>query len=442
MVKGGRYVSLTIFLFPQRLVMAYRKIVSEEEPVRRNCMSVKVICGAIFGLMLMWMIPAVHAAGEFQISYACADCHKDRYDEWSRSMHALAVSDPIFEAAYLRALQSDPKYRNYCLTCHSPTTRITSDFNLTKSISIEGITCSFCHSITGVENNSYMFNPNNPMQGPYRDSKTDAHASAYLELHTKSEFCAGCHEFSINGVPISSTYTEWKQGPYAAEGKQCQDCHMETKRGVAAKNGTIREKVYQHFWYGGHTGQFLEKAFKIASAVQKTGNRVKVTLNITNNGVGHMIPSGFPSRKVVLDFKARDEQGKMLFSDQKVYAKTLVDQYGNEVADFWKGVSIAMDNRFKPGESRIEVFEFQLPDGTGEMDIQATLNYQLEAEIITTTTETISVELAKISNRTMLNGTAAVVRTTPRGSPAIGWIGSLIAIIAAILLIRRNKSQR
>ncbi len=403
-------------------------------------MSVKIICGAIFGLMLMWMIPAVNAAEEFQISYSCADCHQDRYNEWSRSMHALAVSDPIFEAAYLRAYQSDPKYRTFCLSCHSPTTRITNDFNLTKSISIEGISCSFCHSVTGVENNTFTFNPNNPMQGPYNDSKTDAHASSYSLLHTKSEFCAGCHEFSINGVPISSTYTEWKEGPYAAEGEQCQDCHMETKTGAVAKNGTIRDKVYQHFWYGGHTGQFLGNAFQINSSIQKTGNRVKVTLNITNNGVGHMIPSGLPSRKVVLEFNASDKQGREIYSSQKVYAKTIVDQYNNEVSDFWKAVSVAKDNRFKPKESRTEVFEFDAPDGTGEINIQASLTYQLEAEIITMETESVNVELASASNRTILNNTSAA-QPTPK-APAIGLIGSLIAIIAAILVIRRKKSQR
>ena len=401
-------------------------------------MSVKVIFGAVIGLMLMWIIPAVHAEGEFQISYSCANCHQERYDEWSRSMHALAVNDPIFEAAYLRALESDPKYRSYCLTCHSPTTRITNDLNLTKSISVEGVTCSFCHTVTGVENNSYNFSQSNPMQGPYMDSKTDAHASAYSGLHTKSEFCAGCHDFSINGVPISQTYTEWKEGPYAAEGKQCQDCHMETKTGAAAKNGTIREKVYQHFWYGGHTGQFLQNAFQINSSTQRTGNRVKVTLNITNNNVGHMIPSGLPSRKVVLDFNASDRQGREIYSSQKIYAKTIVDQYNNEVSDFWKAVAVAKDNRFKPGESRIEMFEFDAPSGIDEINTHASLTYQLEAEIITTEMESVNVELASVSNRTILNETAAV-QATPKGAPAIGWMVSLIAIIAAVLVIRRKK---
>ncbi|VVB96617.1 Cytochrome c554 and c-prime [uncultured archaeon] len=401
-------------------------------------MSVKVVYGAILCLVFMWMMPLALAEKEFPISLTCTNCHPDRYNEWSRSMHALSVSDPIFEAAYLRAYQSDPQNRIFCLSCHSPTTRITNDFNLSKSVSIEGITCSFCHTVTAVEDNNFTFNPNNPMEGPYNDSKTNAHASNYSQLHTRSEFCAGCHQFSINGVPISETYSEWKASPEGTEGEQCQDCHMETKRGAVATNGSIRDKVYQHFWYGGHTGQFLANAFQINSSTQRTGNRVKVTLNITNKGVGHMIPSGLPSRKVVLVFNATDKQGREIFSDQKVYAKTIVDQYNNEVYDFWNAVAVAKDNRFKPGESRIEVFEFDVPNGTDEIDTQASLTYQLEAQIITTETEMVNVELASVSNRTILN---AAPQPTPK-APAIGLIGSFIAIIAAILVIGRKKSQR
>jgi hypothetical protein len=420
-------------------------------------MSVKVV----IGLILIWMIPAVYAEGNFQTSFSCFDCHQERYNEWSSSMHALAVNDPVFEAAYMRAFQSDQKYRNFCLTCHSPTTRVTKDFNLTTSISVEGVGCSFCHTVIGVKNNSYNFSQNNPMLGPYKDSKTDAHASAYSELHTKSEFCAGCHDFSINGVPISQTYTEWKEGPYSSD-KQCQDCHMQTKTGPAAKNGTIREKVYQHLWYGGHAGQslrlwnyseqatsityggrtnqFLQNVFQINSTIQKLGNRVKVTLNITNNNVGHMIPSGLPSRKVILDFVASDKQGQKIYSAQNVYAKTIVDQYNNEVYDFWKAVAVAKDNRFKPKESRIEEFEFDAPQGGDEINIHASLTYQLEAEVITTETKPVNVELASVSNNTIINNTA-VGQTSPKGSPAVGWIGSIITIIAAVLLIRMVGSR-
>jgi hypothetical protein len=86
------------------------------------------------------------------------------------------------------------------------------------------------------------------------------------------------------------------------------------------------------------------------------------------------------------------------------------------------------------------VFEFDAPGDTDEIDIQASLTYQLEAQIITTETESVNVELARVSNKTILNNTAAL-QPTPK-APAIGLIGSLITIVAAILVIGRKKSQR
>jgi len=394
---------------------------------------------ATLGLMILITFGGTAYAEEFKLSYSCINCHQDRYNEWERSMHSLAIRDPVFETAYLKAIQSNPEYRQYCLGCHSPTTAVTKDYGLTKSISIEGVTCSFCHSVSGIENNTYIFNQSNPMFGPYSNSITDAHASAYSVLLTKSEFCAGCHEFSLNGIPISETFSEWKAGPYSREGKQCQDCHMETKTGVAAKNGPVRDKVYQHFWYGGHSGQFLEKAFGLESNVEKKGNRVKVTLNITNDNVGHKVPSGLPSRKVVLSFRANDETGKEIFSDQRVYAKTLVDQYGNEVLDFWKATAVSKDNRIGPRESRTEVFEFDAPGDIKELVTSATLTYQLEAEILTSTEETMNVEIARSLSTTKLEAFVPEAAATPKETPAPGWVAGFIAVMAAVLLSRMRR---
>lgn len=399
------------------------------------------ILKALIIVAAFWEILPVQAAGnEFQISYSCADCHQERYDEWARSMHALAVSDPIFRAAYTRAVMDEPAYREYCLTCHSPTAIKTKDFNFKKSITLEGVTCSFCHSVTDIKNNSYRFNASNTIIGPYRDSKTDAHESAYSALITKSEFCAGCHEFSMNGIPISETYSEWKEGPYAAEGKECQDCHMEAIKGTAAKDGPERDRVYRHFWYGGHSGQFLEKAFKIESRTQREGSRAKVNISITNSNVGHKIPSGFPSRKVILNFRATDGEGNEIFSDKRAYTKTLLDRYGNEVYDFWKASSIGMDNRIKPKETRTEVFEFDIQDSMDKLNIYATLNYQFEADILTLSKENMNVELAKIEETQLLNETKVDSPITEK-SPATGWIGFVVAMITALLVIRRKTSK-
>jgi nitrate/TMAO reductase-like tetraheme cytochrome c subunit len=399
------------------------------------------ISKAILVIALYMALPLNVAGEEFQISHTCTECHQDRYNEWSRSMHALSVSDPIFRSAYTKAIIDRPEYREYCMSCHSPTSIKTNDFNVSKSISLEGVTCSFCHSVTGVEKNNYSFNAGNPMQGPYKDSNTDAHGSTYSELLTKSEFCAGCHEFSMNGLPISETYSEWKEGPYAAEGIECQDCHMEVMKGQAAKNEKQRENVYSHFWYGGHSGQFLEKAFKIKSNIQQNGKKARVTISITNSNVGHKTPSGLPTRKIILNFRATNGTGFEIFGEKRVYAKTLLDQYGNEVNDFWKASSIGKDNRIKPKETRIEVFEFDIQEGIDKLNIAATLNYQLEADIITTSKETMDVEIARIEETRSLIEKKGADSQERNKSSDIGLAGSIIAIFTAILIIRRKTPK-
>lgn len=395
------------------------------------------ISRALIVLALSMIIPSYAVAEEFKISLTCAECHQDRYTEWSRSMHALSVSDPIFRSAYTKAIIDKPEYREYCLTCHSPTTIKTKDYGTTKSISIEGVTCNFCHNVAGITGNNYTFNASSLMYGPYSDSKTDAHGSAYSDIHIRSEFCSGCHEFSMNGLPISETYSEWKEGPYAAEGIQCQNCHMKAIKGNASNDEKQQDKVYSHSWYGGHSGQFLEKAFKIKSSIRRDGKKAIVTISFTNTNVGHKIPSGLPSRKVILNFRATNGSGNVIFSDKKQYSKILLDQYGNEVNDFWKASSIGKDNRIKPKETRIEVFEFDLQDTMDKLNIYATLNYQLEADIITTSLETMNVEIARIEETQLLNTNEANSLAVEKSSN-IGLAGSIIAIITAILIIRRK----
>lgn len=45
-------------------------------------------------------------------------------------------------------------------------------------------------------------------------------------LPSGSQFCAPCHSLSFWGTPIYQSFDEWLKSPYAAEGVQCQNCHM------------------------------------------------------------------------------------------------------------------------------------------------------------------------------------------------------------------------
>ena len=144
----------------------------------------------------------------------CQHCHYDLYDTWKSSMHAQSWSDPIFQTLYQGYLAllmeskigvSGPtgeiniataqKMATICLTCHAPSAVYSKDFNITieqagaqdtssnpaasynpnssaivvagkpnantgvtykatyqigHKNNLEGISCSFCHSIEAV----------------------------------------------------------------------------------------------------------------------------------------------------------------------------------------------------------------------------------------------------------------------------------------------------
>ena len=82
--------------------------------------------------------------------------------------------------------------------------------------------------------------------GPFNDSPDTIHKNQYSELHTRSEFCGGCHDVSHagNDLPIEQTYTEWRQGPYNTTDPKttvhCQDCHMRQRPGFPCTGSTER----------------------------------------------------------------------------------------------------------------------------------------------------------------------------------------------------------
>jgi len=134
-----------------------------------------------------------------------------------------------------------------------------------------GVQCDFCHSVSasaGIGNAQYVLSSNGTKRGPFEDSISPFHESEYSELHTKSEFCGMCHDVfhPVNGLPLETPHTEWKNGPYSKEGVQCQDCHMtpgithyEANPGTAATGGPNRDHIYTHYTVGGNA--FLTDVF-------------------------------------------------------------------------------------------------------------------------------------------------------------------------------------
>ena len=342
----------------------------------------------------------------FSPSQECGNCHKNIYQTWSNSMHAQAISDPVFKLDYLHALNEyGEKVREYCLTCHSPTTRYTGDTYLKNRISREGINCDFCHSIYAVDlenpKDPFKVNPGSTQYGPYQNASSPAHLSTYSELHTRSEFCAGCHQLKNNfGVLVLGTYSEWREGPYPEQKVHCQNCHMPKVPGMPIVDPKVKKSelnMTAHEFLGGHSEINLQHAATLRTQFEVKKSKALVTVFVTNAESGHKLPTGTPVRKVILSVKLLDDKGKKIAEKEKVYQKVLLDQKGDVLTESYKMIleasSILSDNRIAPKETRQEKFEFDLPPGIKPFSVESTLRYQYPTPVLTM--GLMEVEMAK-----------------------------------------------
>lgn len=338
----------------------------------------------------------------------CKKCHTHIYRIWSQSMHAKGVEDPVFKADYLSAIMQDgEKIKSYCLSCHVPTIKKTNDYDINREISKEGVTCDFCHSVSAVD----MFNSQDPFQmdigeskyGPYQNTSSPAHATVYSKMHTESEFCGGCHELvNENGVRILGTYSEWKESPYPAKGIHCQNCHMPKIFGLPVVDPKIKKTDHMltaHEFLGGHSQINLTHAATIRTEIKKEENRAIITTYITNAESGHKLPTGTPSRKIILETKILDKSDNTLAETKKVYRKVLMDENGvileKNYEMILKSKSIFSDNRIAPKETRKEEFVFDIPKGVDSFRVESMLKYEFLTPVVTTTM--MEVEMAKDS---------------------------------------------
>lgn len=352
---------------------------------------------------ILWI--AVHTAlfagtdvtletGVLNPSARCGDCHRQIYEMWKRSVHAGSVTDPVFAASYMRAYQETAgKAREICLRCHAPAAVLSGDLDLREPNSREGITCDFCHSIVSVNlerrDRPFRVVLDGVKRGPLPDAVSPAHPVAKSDVHQSAELCAGCHEYvSPDGLPLLSTYTEWQTSSQAREGKTCQHCHMPMTPGQTVKPslGIYRTEINLHDISGGHSADQVRKAAtaRILRVQREQRTVAAVEVEVANVGSGHSIPTGLPTRKLILEV--------ILFSDgrevrrfEQRYQKVLLDDQGRPIIEDHRAMlsakTIREDTRLRPGERRVERFVASVPS-SGALRAEAVLRYVYEPELL------------------------------------------------------------
>jgi hypothetical protein len=124
-------------------------------------------------------------------------------------------------------------------------------------------------------------------------------------------------------------------------------------------------------------------AVEIGEVIRK-GNECSVTVGVTNSSAGHKIPTGSPSRSLILRVNINGSDGSTKYSREEIFRKTILDREGNILTDdsdvFVKAHSIQNDNRISPGETRLVTLDF-VADEDETITIDARLYYHYRARV-------------------------------------------------------------
>ena len=371
-------------------------------------MNRRIAWAAIFGCYICGAEGVAHGAtAKFTPAENCGACHEEIYRQWQTSAHSQAAVDPVFWRFFERAAQERKDLSaGACLTCHSPVGSVNKEFHTTgavafpvnlSSLAKEGVTCDFCHTIPGGEYFGKNIGPGvyrygHPgdtavKQGTHADAVTPEHATAVSKFLKDPEFCGICHKFThpVSDVVWQDTYAEWKAGPYAREGRTCQDCHMPEYTGQSATNAPTRADLSAHVFPGSRS-DMIKKAASVAlwAGVKQTGasRSLSVKALVTNSGSGHLMPTGLPGiRQMWVEVEVKKAATGPVEKHREDFAIEILGGDGKPTMP-WNAVRFGKDTRIAPRKSREVAFNLPYASPAAEpIELKATVYYRLISDL-------------------------------------------------------------
>jgi len=404
-----------------------------------------------------------------------AACHVDFHRQWEQAMMSQAYTHHWDEIEYFKLAvphaEKDPVVAGVkagCNGCHAPLAFLAGDVPppppAAQSRANEAVSCDVCHTITGFAgdtpfNFNYISSPGPVKYGARKEvGDSPAHEIRVHEFITKAEFCGTCHnEKSPYGVWVKATHLEWKEGPYAKQGVQCQACHMTQAQSTLAELGPERSDAWQHLFHGAHDPGKVRGTIEVRIHPDvreaEPGESVKFTVALFNQKTGHKFPTGSAEERMVwLHVEAKDAGGMvyhlpvdrknfpgeeytiaspvLAYQDlgiplnipdfkgierdgvpagDRIFRLPYLDPLGRMTIMQWNTASQSTDYRIGPRETKLETYTWTLPDEVppGTLTVTATLNYQLlprpvveflgvpeeEAAIVTVNTHTTTITI-------------------------------------------------
>ncbi len=251
-----------------------------------------------------------------------------------------------------------------------------------------GVSCTYCHRITRLVtqgNLNLKFIPTDTLFGPWPPTVDSLpHLVAVRKHYSQGEFCGACHDVkNLKGFLLFSTYSEWKESPYAIEGITCQKCHMpqDLLRSPVDKPYVSQLPLTAHGFQGGHSVEQLQRSIELVLFPVQVADPLEVRVDLTNKEAGHYLPTGVPNRWLRLQVDLLDEKGNLIARGERIYERVVGDDQGNRLVDigqmFLKATQTLSDNRIPPRSTIHENLKFaQIPEKKVKM-VRARVYYEM-----------------------------------------------------------------
>lgn len=224
----------------------------------------------------------------------CANCHTNIANQWERSAHALAWSDP----AFLR--ETEERSIEDCLPCHAARPLLEQPPGEPAALRDHdrqfGVECRTCHQL----GEAYV--------GPH-ESRLGPHPVVQDSVRLPcSDFCGICHEME------AEEHTE-RYLSAESSGLSCAQCHMPTYRERLTQGHLLshihpKRSVHDHafpVWSPVVSAGAVEIGRPTTTVT--AGQPIEVSLTLTNRGAGHRIPTGeygYRELRVAVELRNRD----------------------------------------------------------------------------------------------------------------------------------------
>ncbi len=305
----------------------------------------------------------------------CASCHPQIVKEFSSSLHARSMSDPIFSK-----IRSYAPKKDSCKECHDPKV---------KDRDYKGVSCIACHTITSIhkelasnknvysEDNKTLFSAQKGQESRFihyhevsslwglfkKKEGSPYHDIDYRKkIYYNAELCMGCHSHKRNGSGLLLCSTKAsKRG-----GKTCIDCHMPKVSGSAT---TIRfSDRHRYHGFDGFSG-----------GMRNMGRYVDIRLEKKSGGIGIILRNRAPHKLFthplrLLELECRVYRKGELFAKKRFgFMRILGDK--SRPTPPWKAKEVLKDTMLDGQEER-QIF-WRVPIRSGDL-VQAVLRvYQL-----------------------------------------------------------------